>query len=183
MKRINVVGTSGSGKSTVSKRLAEKLGYPCYEMDALFWKPNWTESTDAELFDAVRQVTEQPCWVLDGNYNRTASIKWADADTIVWVDYSLQRTLYQSLRRSFSRCISGRELWPGTGNRETFRKSFFSRDSILLWTVKTYHKNRRRYLTLMEAEEYQHLTFICLRSPVETSRFLNSIQPEPSDDA
>ena len=43
MKRINVVGTSGSGKSTFSQVLANKLNYPYLEMDAMFWKPNWQE--------------------------------------------------------------------------------------------------------------------------------------------
>ena len=47
--RINVIGTSGSGKSSFSKRLAEKLDVPYIELDALHWKPNWTESTDEEL--------------------------------------------------------------------------------------------------------------------------------------
>ena len=41
MKRINVVGTSGSGKSHFSSRLAAKLGVPYIEMDAVFWLPNW----------------------------------------------------------------------------------------------------------------------------------------------
>ena len=47
--RINVIGTSGSGKSSFSKRLAEKLDVPYIELDALHWKPNWTKSTDEEL--------------------------------------------------------------------------------------------------------------------------------------
>ena len=33
IKRINVVGTSGSGKSTVSRALAEKLNLPYVEQD------------------------------------------------------------------------------------------------------------------------------------------------------
>ena len=44
-----------------------------------------------------------------------------------------------------TRAASKRELWPGTGNRESFRRSFFSRESIVLWTVRTYAKNRRKY--------------------------------------
>ena len=55
--RINVIGTSGSGKSTLSKRIAEKLNIPYVEMDALFWKPNWTESSDEEFFPKVAQAT------------------------------------------------------------------------------------------------------------------------------
>jgi hypothetical protein len=51
-------------------------------------------------------------------------------DLVVWVDYSFWRTL---ARRSVARLRASRrqELWPGTGNCETFRRSFFSRDSII----------------------------------------------------
>ena len=48
--RINVIGTSGSGKSTFSKRIANKLNIPYIELDALFWNANWIESTDEEFF-------------------------------------------------------------------------------------------------------------------------------------
>lgn len=41
MKRINVVGTSGSGKSTFGRQLSQQICAPYIEMDALFWQPNW----------------------------------------------------------------------------------------------------------------------------------------------
>ena len=76
MKRINVVGTSGSGKSTISKKLAENLGVPYIELDALFWGPNWTTTPDDEFFESLeKQLTATDGWVLDGNYSRTTPIK------------------------------------------------------------------------------------------------------------
>jgi len=46
MQRINVVGTSGSGKTTVARRAAEALGVPFVELDALHWEPGWQEAPD-----------------------------------------------------------------------------------------------------------------------------------------
>ena len=43
-RRIVVVGSTGSGKTTVAKRLAGILGAPYVELDALNWEPNWTEA-------------------------------------------------------------------------------------------------------------------------------------------
>jgi adenylate kinase family enzyme len=54
-ERINVVGTSGSGKSTFARELAELLNLPFYEMDQLFWKSDWHESSDNELFRKVHE--------------------------------------------------------------------------------------------------------------------------------
>lgn len=175
MKRINIVGTSGSGKSTIGKKLAEKLGYPYYQMDALFWKSNWGESSDEELFSAVTEITAKPTWVLDGNYNRTRPIKWKNVDTIIWVDYSFPRTFSQALTRAITRIIENKELWEGTGNTESFRKTFMSRDSILIWTIKGYWSNKRRYEATMQSPEYQHIHFVRLQSPKAAEAFISQL--------
>ena len=175
MKRINVIGTSGSGKSTFSRKLADSLSYPYYEMDALFWKPNWGESTDEELFSAVAKVTNQPEWVLDGTYNRTVPIKWKHVDTVIWINYSFPRTIYHAIKRALNRSWTQQELWAGTGNRESFKKSFMSKDSIILWTLKTYQKNRKRYEIMMNSPDYNHINFVRLNNPKQAYEFINEI--------
>ncbi|MCG9596302.1 (d)CMP kinase [Vibrio sp. Isolate25] len=175
MHKINVVGTSGSGKSTFSRQLAQTLNYPYIEMDRLFWKADWQESSDDEFFAQIEEATQQPYWVLDGNYNRSREIKWKEVDTVIWVDYSRLRTLYQAVTRAVYRCLTQKELWPGTGNTESIVKSFFSRDSIILWTLKTYHSNRQRYLADMTNPRYQHIRFIRLTSPRHAKRFLQQL--------
>lgn len=43
MNKIIIIGTTGSGKSTVAKKLSEKLNVPHIQLDFLFWKPNWEQ--------------------------------------------------------------------------------------------------------------------------------------------
>ncbi|MFC3024197.1 shikimate kinase [Vibrio zhugei] len=179
MKRINVIGTSGSGKSTFSRRLANALNYPYLEMDAMFWKPNWQESSDEEFFDTLTEQLSAEYWVLDGNYHRTAAIKWARADTIVWVDYSFSRTLFQAVKRALVRIITQQELWGKAGNVESFRQSFLSKDSILLWTLKTYKRNRERYTQLMNDPKYRHIKFVRVTSPTQARALINEHRGKP----
>ena len=73
--RVNVIGTSGSGKSSFAKQLAGALRTPYLEMDRLYWKPNWQEPKDEELFPILEQALSGDAWVLDGNYTRTTHIK------------------------------------------------------------------------------------------------------------
>jgi len=174
MKRINVIGTTGSGKSTFAKALAEKLGYPCFHLDQLFWKPNWVETGDEELFSKVEAVTSGDCWVLDGNYNRTNDIKWRHADTVIWLDYSFPRTFFQLLRRTLGRVFTRREIWPRTGNRESFKRSFMSRDSIFLWFFRCYKKNKVRYSEFQKLPEYRHIRFVRLCRPKDARAFIES---------
>ena len=175
MKKINVVGTSVSGKSTFSRMLATRLGYPYLEMDTMFWKPNWQESTDEEFFAKLNSALSQERWVLDGNYNRTVDIKWSNVDQVIWIDYPFPRTIYQAIKRAFIRSITKTELWDKTGNVETFRKSFFSRDSVIIWTLKTYKRNRVRYTEMFNDPRYRHIEFVRLTSPKMAKKFIDEL--------
>lgn len=70
MKRINVVGTSASGKTTFSIRLAQKLKLTYIELDDLFWLDDWQESTDTAFFQKIQAKLDQAKsgFVIDGNY-------------------------------------------------------------------------------------------------------------------
>ena len=130
-RKINVVGTSGSGKSTFSQRLAKVLGHPYIEIDKIFWGPNWYWPSDEEFFAKLKAALKQDSWVLDGNYDRTVPIKWENVEMVIWLDYPFARTLFRALKRAIRRSLTREEIWEGTGNRESFRKSFFSKDSIV----------------------------------------------------
>ena len=169
--RINVVGTSGSGKSTVGKLVAEELNIPYIQMDALFWKPNWAESTDDEFFPKVEQALGGDEWVLDGNYTRTLPIKWKRVQMVVYLDLPFHVVLYRITKRSLRRGLKKEELW--AGNKETFWKHLFTRDSMILWTIKTFHRNRSRYTELFKQPEFSHIKFVRLRTGKEVEEFVS----------
>jgi len=170
--RIHVVGTTGSGKTTTAKLLAERLGLTRIELDALFWKPNWGKTPDDEFLPAVDEVTRGGNWVLDGNYSRTRSIVWPRTDTIIWLDYSFPRVFGQLLWRTIHRSATREELWEGC--RERFRISFFSADSILLWCLKTYGRHRRNYRKLFQQSEHGHIAVLRFRSPRQFQQWFDS---------
>lgn len=58
MQRINVVGTSASGKSTFARALAEKLGLAYIELDNLFWLDDWQQSADTDFFAKIQAAIE-----------------------------------------------------------------------------------------------------------------------------
>ncbi|MBF2747043.1 AAA family ATPase [Enterobacter bugandensis] len=159
--KINVIGTSGSGKSTLAKQIANELAIPYIEMDRLYWRPEWQGTPDDEFQEKLEQVLQaSPDWVLDGNYNRTRPVKWRNVDVVVWVDYGFVRTLWQAVNRAIKRAWHKHELWPGTGNKESFRRAFFSKESILIWTMKTWRNNRTRYEADLQNPQYGHIRFV-----------------------
>lgn len=174
-RRINVVGTSGSGKSTFSKLLADLLNIPHVEMDGLFWKPQWEESADDDFFPRIEEATNQDTWILDGNYTRATPIKWRRVELVVWLDMSFLRTFSRVTCRVFERSFSQQEIWSGTGNRETLRKGLLSRDSVILWMLTSYYRNRKKYLTQMQSPDFEHIRFVHLRKPAHVRHFLEAV--------
>ena len=70
-QRINVIGTSGCGKTTFSKQLAQKMQLPYVEIDKIFWGPGWSMPADKVFFEKLETALSADAWVLDGNYTRT----------------------------------------------------------------------------------------------------------------
>lgn len=173
LARINVIGTSGTGKSTFARKLSERLGYPCIEMDKVFWGPNWAWPPDEVFFGNLRKAISADQWVLDGNYTRTIPIKWERVELVVWLDYPFWLTLFQAVKRALKRSMTQVELWEGTGNRESFKKSFFSKESIILWTIRTHGPVRQKYESYMRDPKYSHIKFLRLQSHREADDFLN----------
>ena len=168
---INVIGTSGCGKSTFSKALAEKLQLPYLEIDKIFWGPNWVIPHDDIFLKKLETELKINGWVLDGNYTRSTAVKWKNVQTVIWLDYSFVTVFTRIIKRSVRRTITNEELREGTGNRESFKR-LFSKGSIVLWAVKTFYPNRAKYNSCMNNTGYSHIRFIRLSTPGEARRFL-----------
>lgn len=176
LQRVNVVGTSSSGKSTFARRLATILGCPHVELDRLFWKPGWQQATPEEFQHDLRQSLAGDRWIIDGNYNVSQPIQHERLTSVIWLDYSLATTLSRAFRRAIQRSWTGQEVWPDTGNRESFRRNFVSLDSIPLWTLTSFRPNRKKYLTMMQKPELSSIEFIRLRHPRQTETFLQALE-------
>lgn len=176
VSRINVIGSSGSGKSTFAKKVSEILNFPHIEMDNLFWNKDWRQSEDEEFLKKLKVALYNKVWVLDGNYFRTTSIKWANVDLVIWLDYSFSRTFYRAVKRAVIRSLTKKELWKGTGNTESFRRAFLSKESILLWVINSYPKVNKRYNELIKSEEYPHIKFLKISTTKESEKFLYELK-------
>ena len=175
-RRISVVGTTGCGKTTTAGGLAERLKIPHVELDALYWGPDWVPVPQDIFRQRAALAAHGDEWVIDGNYSGVRDMVWRRADSVIWLDYALATVLWQLARRTIGRSIRREELWHG--NRESLRRSFLSRDSILLWALRTYRRKRRDYPVLLRRPEHAHLSTIQLRSPAAAREWLSGLAPE-----
>lgn len=168
--RFIVIGTSGSGKSTFARALAAGRGCEYVELDELFWTEGWTPRPQLEFLASARAAALGEHWVMDGNYSIVRDTVWPRGTHIVWLNFSRRTVLLRVLRRTVWRLITRQALWHG--NRETLRKAFFSRQSILLWAASTYNKNKHRSAQLRAENPYPHLVWTELCHPRDALAYL-----------
>lgn len=177
-KRIVVIGTSGSGKSTFSRKLSAALSIPHIELDALHWESNWIEAPVDVFKNRVESALTAGSWVVDGNYGKVRNAIWSQADTLIWLDYSFPVVFGRALFRTIKRSLFRERLW--AGNRESVRRSFFSKHSILVWVIQTYSRRRKEIPELLLRTEYSHLKIIRFRAPKQADAYLRMLNNDYS---
>jgi adenylate kinase family enzyme len=166
--RISIRGTSGSGKSTVGRAAAARLGIPYVELDAIRHGPNWTEMPDDEFRIRVAELLEADQWVVDGNYGAVRELTGARATQIVWLDLPRWLVMLQVSWRSFSRAALRKELW--NGNREQFRR-WVDPGHPIRWAWSTHARRRAEYAAAVDGR------WVRLRSRREVRAWLDGLRP------
>lgn len=171
--KIVIVGSTGSGKSTFAKRLSEIKKIKHYEIDSLFWRPDWVKTPNDEFRRLMDEVTANQSWIVDGNYKVIQDLTIGRADTVIWLDYSFTRTLKQLTNRTVRRLIDKTPLWHN--NRESLRLTF-SKDSIILYMVTQFKRKRRWCESLMASEELKHIEWHQIKNRKQENDFWESVK-------
>jgi len=174
--RIAVIGTSGSGKTTVSAEIARRLKIRHIELDAIYWRQGWNGTPLVEFREAVEDATTGDAWVVDGNYRRVRDIVWRKAELVVWLDLSFSTVFWRIVLRTVKRIVTRQHLW--NMNRERL-DALVGPDSMPLWVMKTYWRRKTEYPLLFSKPEYAHLRVIRLTSIREVIEWLKALEYKP----
>jgi adenylate kinase family enzyme len=168
MNRVAVIGSPGAGKTTFSKKLAAKLRIPLYHLDYFYYDDtfNYPENT-AAWREKVTQLTDQPAWILDGNYKSTFDIRFPKADTIIYLDYPRSLAVTRALKRRVKLHGKLRSDMPPSW-KEKFTFALFR----FIWS---YNKNERPKVYGL-LQKYAGKKVIILRSPAQADEFLTTLR-------
>lgn len=169
-KRILVYGVTGSGKTTLARRLSEITGIPWHSVDDLAWLPNWQAVPHEEQVRRVTEICAGEEWILDTAYANWIGIPMARVQMIVALDYSRLFTLFRLILRTMKRVVDKKPVC--NGNYETWR-GVLSRDSIIGWHFKSFGRKRRRLRQWLR--ELDRVKVIILRRHRDTERWLRGL--------
>jgi adenylate kinase family enzyme len=169
MRRVAVIASaSGNGKTTFARALAEKLGVPFVELDALVHGPGWVETPDDELRARVEPIVAGEGWVIDGAYQRKlGDLVLRSADEVVWLDLPMRVWLPRLVRRTARRVTGREQLW--NDNRETIRNVLFERDGLFAYAFRSHFRRRRVWPRALAG-----YNTVRLRSTKEVERWLET---------
>jgi adenylate kinase family enzyme len=168
MKRILVIGSSGSGKSTFARRLGEILNLDVIHLDSLFWHSGWVETPKDEWRVKVEQSLHGDSWIMDGNYSATMDLRLPICDTVIWLETPRIICVYRILKRVVTYKKGSRPDIPA-GCDEKFDWDFVK----VVWSYPTRSKPKVEGLLKELASDK---TIIRLKSKKQIESFLSKLE-------
>src|SRR5262245_2638465 len=162
---ISIRGPTGSGKSTLGYTLRQRLGLPVVELDAIYWLPNWQVKPLGQFRIDVKAALDA-CpqgWICVGNYRYVQDLVLPHTDTVLWLRLPFRVSFWRLFKRTVVRAWTRQPLWENNPNQESWRQSFCSRNSILLYAITSRKLHVETTLRSLD-ETPHHACVIALRS-------------------
>jgi adenylate kinase family enzyme len=91
LRRVHILGASGSGTTTLGGALAEQLAVPCHDTDAFYWLPTDPPFREKrEVSERCRRLraalSQSESWVLSGSLCSRGHQFVSDFTTVVFVE-------------------------------------------------------------------------------------------------
>jgi adenylate kinase family enzyme len=102
MRKILIVGSGGSGKSTFARRLGQILQLQVIHLDSHYWSPGWVEMPKDKWRTKVEGLLKRDSWIIDGNYGGTMDLRLASCDAVIFLDVPRMTCLIRVVKRVVS---------------------------------------------------------------------------------
>lgn len=160
-KKIMIIGSPGSGKSTFARKLRDKSGLPLFYLDMIKHKPDRTEILREEFNIKLAEIIKMSEWIIDGNYQRTLEVRMEKADTIILFDLPTEVCLDGAKARIGTK----REDLPWIETEETFEGEFKQ------WIEDFSEKQLPEIYSLLE--KYRDKEIVVFRSREDADVFIS----------
>lgn len=165
-KRIIVLGATGSGKTSLSKKIAKFHHFPVYHLDKEYWLPDWKRPDENQWSDKLGELVKEDIWVMDGNYIDSLDIRLQRADLVIMLDIDPKKCV----RGVFFRTLKGlffqrKDL--GKGCKDAFNQEYHD---LIAW-AKVFKK--KYYPVLMHiCQNYKHVDIKIFKTRHDAKKYV-----------
>ena len=135
-KRIWIVGAPGSGKTTLARQLYVQLHYPLIQLDDLYWTKNWGRKDEQEFRKCVTVYSEQPSWIIDGDYPQVRDIIKSKYDCLILLQFSIRLSIYRIIKRTISGYFTDKSV---CGDNKESIKRLFGKEGLISYAIKQHY--------------------------------------------
>ena len=161
MKRVIIIGCSGSGKSYFAKKLRNKTGLPLYHLDNIWWRSDGTNIERSEFDSILGELLGRDEWIIDGNYQRTMVQRMDACDTVFFFDLPTEV------------CLEGIRERKGKERSDMAWKNAPEKDDAeFVEFIKNYNVEHRPY-ALELLGKYKDKNIVIFKSREEAESFLS----------
>ncbi|MFA9559485.1 AAA family ATPase [Evansella sp. AB-rgal1] len=102
-KKVHIIGSVGSGKTTLAKELSSKLTIPHYELDNVIWIRDTSgeiRRTEQEREEYLNSIIQSESWIMEGVHSEEwVSNSFQRADLIIFLDTKYSTRTYRIIQR------------------------------------------------------------------------------------
>ena len=92
-RKILIIGSPGSGKSTFARELKNRSGLPLYYLDMIFHNPDRTTVSREDFDEKLSEIMKKNEWIIDGNYQRTLPLRFEACTEVFFFDLPVEQCL------------------------------------------------------------------------------------------
>ena len=134
VKKISIIGGSGTGKTTLANNLGKELNLPVCHIDGIHHLENWEIRDKKERDSIILEKVSEEQWIIDGTYRSTLKERLENSELVIYLDYSSISQVKGVLGRFIKNHGKEKPEIPGCEERMTF--DFF----VWVWN---WRKNKR----------------------------------------
>lgn len=186
-----MIGSAGSGKSTLSRSLAGRLSRPLVRLDDIYWESCWSRPDPDVFRSRLIEALAQPSWIIDGGYIDSLPERLPFADAVVYLDLAASvcaarfawRTFKHHVGLSDDRPQAIREAAARNDRRMSPRFPTRSRFLIKITRILTYRRRVRPRILAMLEHHRDRIPVIILTDRAAVDALIGGVAPPRTRDA
>lgn len=166
--KIHIIGSVGSGKTTLARYLSSKHNIPYYELDNVVWKRHKSgeiKRTDEERDQYLNEIFVSDHWIIEGAHTHNWVYKsFQNADLIIFLDTPYLKRIIRIIKRFFLQKV-GFEKANYIPTIKIFIKMF-------KWNARFEKQSKPMILSMLRQED---IKFLILKDNNEIKDYYSSL--------